>query len=287
MADITVTAGLPAPTRYRDNGDGSFTPMVASVPLFRGTEILHRSGITTPDTLALPGTLTLSAITEAGSTLANVAYTVGVAAGNRWGTTGPGTLPGAITPTAAQAVRCAFAQVVGADYYDVFLSTAPAPLWVGRITEAQRATGDQIISTVGVVSARAGATVAGTIDIGIVGTGVATTAAPFNVNSALTPAAITPIDFQGYSNMLAMVKVTVTDLRVAPSLVTRVMVKSVLSPNDWFALATAVSAPLATSAATPLEFYLNLAMNGARGGVVTLSAFSSNIASVDVWVAAI
>ena len=44
------------------------------------------------------------------------------------------------------------AQSAGATVYDLFLSTAAAPLWVARITETQRAAG-VTITAVGTVSA--------------------------------------------------------------------------------------------------------------------------------------
>lgn len=257
-------------------------PTVANVQ--RSAEILHRVAIATADTLANPGVPTATAITESGSTLANVAYHFAVAAGDTWGPTLATVDGGAVTPTASQSLRIAVAQITGAEYYDIFLSTAAAPLWVCRLTEAQRATGDRICSTVGVLTARAGSTVAGTIDIGIVGTGVASTAAPFNVNTALTPAAITPFSAVGYQNAIMLFKIVQSNVLVAPSFNFRLMVQSVTSPGDWYQLTSAPQqTPLSSNNSFSLEFGIAAAVNGVAAAVVVLSNFVS-IATIDVTI---
>lgn len=249
----------------------------------RNGGILHRSAIAVVDTLALPGTLTLSDINEAGSTLGALAYHVLVSAGNRWGPTGVGADPGAITPTATHAVRCAFAQVVGADYYDIFLSTAANPLGVGRITEAQRATGDRIISTVGVVTARAGATVGGTIDLGIVGTGLATNVNPFITNNAYKPATPTPINCAGYSKAHCHVELSVTDLLSLPTLTITPFYQDQVSSGDWFAGAQQ-AVTLLTGVGQTLEQDVPLTVDGATGLVVLVQAISGSGAACTIWV---
>ena len=143
----------------------------------RNPPILHRNAVTAADKLAVPGALVLTDVNESGSTLAHSAMNVAVSAYNRWGSTNNTNLA-TLTPTLDHAINVAFSQVVGADGYDLFLSTDAAPLWVARITEAERAAGGFIISAVGTVTA-GGSAPAGSVDIGIVGTGVANNATPF------------------------------------------------------------------------------------------------------------
>jgi hypothetical protein len=287
MADKTVTildsSDPPVGFKqtYVDQGDGTYATR-AAVGNLRNAGILHRSAIAAADVLAVPGTLTLTAITEAGSTLANVAYHVLVSAFNRWGPTGVGADPGAITPTASQAVRLAFAAVTGADGYDIFLSTAAAPLWVGRITEAQRAAGGFIISAVGTVSAGGGAP-AGGVDLGIVGTGLASNVNPFAVNNAYKPASVTPIVCRGYAKAHLHVKLAVTDLRSLPTLVVTPFYQDQTSTADWFAGAQQ-TVSLLTAVGQVLEQDLVLTVDGATGLVVLVQSIQGQGAAATVYV---
>ncbi len=256
----------------------------------RNAGTLHRDAVTAPDRLATPTVGTPTAITEAGSTLAAVQYYVTVAAYNRWGASLPATAQ-TITPTASQAVRVPITQVTGADGYDVFLSTLAGPLWVGRITEAQRATGDRIISTVGVATARAGSTVAGTIDVGIVGTGAASNTIPFAFNNAYTPAGIqvgggggtASVSCAGYSRAILHVKLAVSDLRSLPSLTVVPFFQSQVSTGDWFAdLSQSVS--LLLGEGQPLEQQFAVETNGATAMAVLVSSLSGQGAACSVWV---
>lgn len=323
MADKTITLiaadGTPIPFLAHDNGGGTWSLVSygggGTLPTGAATEatlaaqsaklpaalsasgglktetaanrnggILHRSVVAAVDKVSVPGTLTNSAITEAGSTLANVAYYTAVSAGNAWGRTGPGTLPATITPTANQAVRIAFAQVTGATYYDIFLSTdVSAPKGVGRITEAQRATGDQIISTVGVVSARAGSTVAGTIDVGIPGTGLQCTVAPFLSNNAYTPATPTPIVCTGYSLAHLHVKVADTSSLTIPILSIIPFFQDQTSTSDWFQGAIqSVALGTATGASNEQDFRINV--DGATNMVILIDGISGSGTTATVWV---
>jgi len=256
-------------------------PFPAETNITRSAGILHRSAITAVDKLAVPTVGAASAITEAGSTLANSAMNYTVAAGNKWGNT-TAAVAQTITPALNKGVRFAITQVAGADYYDIFLSTDAAPLWVGRITEAQRAAGGFIISTVGTVTANAG-TPAGSIDIGIVGTGVASTAAPFNANFALTPATPTPIVMTGYSHAFIFSKISVTDLRSLPN---AGIVPFIQNANgDWaIAAVSQVLAPL-SAAGIGLLRQTVLSNNGGPANLVVLvDSISGQGTAVDIWV---
>jgi hypothetical protein len=283
LADLLITAGETVPTRYKDLGDGSYARVVdAGQNANRNAGVLHRSAINATDVLAVAGTLTLTAQTEAGSVLANVAYHVLVSAGNRWGNALVGADPGAITPTASQAIRCAFAQVTGAEWYDIFLSTAVNPLWVGRITEAQRAAGGFIISTVGTVTAGGGAP-AGGVDLGAIGTGLASNVNPFAVNNAYRPTTVTPIACGGFGTAHLHIKLAVTDLRSLPTLVVTPFYQDQTSTTDWFQGAQQTLTFL-TAAGQPLCQNLDLTVAGATGLVVLVQAITGQGAAVSIWV---
>lgn len=246
--------------------------------------LLHRSAITAVDKLASAGTLTLTAITEAGSTLTNTAFHVLVSAGNRWGNAPVGADPGAVTPTANQAVRLAFAAVANAEWYDIFLSAAAAPLWVGRITEAQRAAGGFIISTVGTVTAGGGAP-AGGVDIGIIGTGAATSANPFLVNNAYTPQLITGVLCSDFEYVDVAVKVSCTDLRSLPTCTLAFFMQNALAANtgDWHLISTQVVS-LLTAVGQPLEQQFRVTLGGGNNFAVLVDAISGNGTSLTAWI---
>lgn len=115
--------------------------------------VLHRSSVATADKVATPAAPTVADITTGGVLLAATAYKATVSAATQSGNTAA---PAAATLTTASdasnthGARVTVAQVAGAQFYDMFLSTDAAPKWVGRITEAQRAAGVAIRSVGGV-----------------------------------------------------------------------------------------------------------------------------------------
>lgn len=148
----------------------------------------YRTAITSADVLALPGTVTCTKLTGVGSATAGT-YTVFVVAGNAYGRTTPkqGNTT-VVTETTNLGVRAAFAAVTGADYYDVYCSTdGAAAKFVGRVTEAQRASG--IILTAVNVTGPGGT--AGAVDVYVPGTGLANNA--IVTNTAYTPESLTAI----------------------------------------------------------------------------------------------
>jgi len=187
----------------------------------RNAGVLHRSAIAAVDKLTDFG--------DAGVTIANVAGTQGhlvfntayymtAIPGNRWGCCKVNTNIDTLTVTndaaSTHVIACTIAQCVAADYYDLFLSTDAAPKWVARITEAQRATGCEVLA---LATISAGGS-AGVVNVGAVGTGIQTTNAVFQQSNAYTPDAvgITAINCAGYSKAHVKVKVVLTDLRAAP-----------------------------------------------------------------------
>lgn len=153
----------------------------------------YRSAITAADVIAVPGTVTCTKV--AGGSCNAGEHTVFVIAGNAYGrTTAKQGNTTVTTETTNLTVRAAFAAVAGATYYDIYCSTdGAAAKWVGRVTEAQRASGI-VIDAVG--STAAGGT-AGAVDIAEVGTGLAANAASNAVNTAFSVPA-SPIDCSSY-----------------------------------------------------------------------------------------
>jgi hypothetical protein len=224
------------------------------------------------------GTITLS--TQSGGALANgTTYYVTAAAYNRCGNATPGSIV-SLAAGAGGALGAAFAQVAGADGYDIFLSTsATGPLWVGRITEGQRASGI-VISAVGTTSAGGAA---GTVYINVVGTGLASNVLPFTVNNSYTPGAPAPLGCEGYSIAHLHVKMVVTDLRSLPTLVLIPFYQDRLSNNDWFAGALQ-QINLLTAAGQPLAQDFTIPVDGATNLVILVDTITGQGAAVTVWV---
>src|SRR4029077_10901506 len=96
------------------SGGGTITP---------GTATAHRTGVVAADVLAAPGTVTCTKLTGVGSAVAGT-YTVFVVAGNTYGrTTATQGNTTVTTETTNLGVRAAFAQVPGATFYDIYMST--------------------------------------------------------------------------------------------------------------------------------------------------------------------
>lgn len=155
------------------------------------TPLAHRTAVTAADVIAAPGAVTCTKQADGSATAGT--YYVKVVAGNTYGrTTATAGNTTVTTETTNLTVRAAFAQVTGATFYDIYCSTDADPKWVGRITEAQRASGI-LITAVGVTGA--GGT-AGAVDVQVPGTGLqaATTAV---VNTAYSIP--TPINCAGYN----------------------------------------------------------------------------------------
>lgn len=174
----------------------------------------HRSAVTAADKVVSPTLVTLADQAGVAGALTAVAHGAAVAAGNTMGTAGTSNILTA-TPTVNKTLDLTIPQATGATYYDVFCSTATtAPLWVARITEAQRAAGCAI-TAVGTVGAGGSA---GIVNIRLVGTGVANTNAAFAGNNAYITSGITAIPCGGYKKVIVKTALSLTDVRVAPAL---------------------------------------------------------------------
>jgi hypothetical protein len=150
----------------------------------------YRAAVIAADVIAAPAAVTTSK--QAGGSVTAGVHKIKVVAVTPYGRTTATAGANVTTETTNLTVRAAFAQVTTATAYDIYCSTDADPLWVGRVTEAQRASGIKI-TAVGITGAGG---VAGAVDIEAVGTGQAsgTTAA---VNTAYSIPA-SPIDTTGY-----------------------------------------------------------------------------------------
>lgn len=215
-------------------------PVVGAVTCsVRGTTTTHRSAITAADKLAAPTLTTLADNDDVVGVMAAAAHYAAVAPGNVYGTAGPSNIVNN-TPTENKTADLTVPQVTGATYYDVFYSTDAAPLWVARITEAQRASGCAI-TAVGTVTTTDGdgwTKAAGKVNIRLVGTGVATTAAPFAANTAYYPtkSGISTLPCAGYQTAIVSASLALTDMRSAPTLKLMPFVsKKDATPTVWYA----------------------------------------------------
>ena len=251
----------------------------------RNVPVLHRDSITAIDKLAVPTAATGADVATGGVLLASTTYNMTYAAFNRWGVT---TVPAVVAvATAADAsnthvFRATLTAVTGADGYDLFMSTAAAPLWVARITEAQRAAAGTTVTAVGTIGS-GGPNGAGTVDIRVVGTGLASTANPFAVNTAYTPSTPAAIDCTGRGQAHILTKLAVTDLRSLPTLKILPFLKNGLSTADYHAL-TLQTVNLLTAAGECQEQEFRINVDGAIGLVVLVDTISGQGAAANIWV---
>lgn len=261
----------------------------------RSETITHRLAVTADDKLAdfTAGDVTIAdGGVGTGSLAASTAYYVTACPGNSYGNTKASIIPIDTLTTAAYgastgSIRATIAQRVGAEYYDLFLSTDAAPKWVGRITEAQRAAGGFKVSALGVVEASAGVP-AGKVDICCVGTGVATSAAPFNANNAFViPTPDNTISLTGKSNLCLHFDISLTDLRSAPTFGYMVMTKNATT-GRWVKIAGAGLTLLSgayslLSQSATLVAAGNTSVAGASEVIVLLDNMTGQGISIDIY----
>jgi len=189
---------------------------------FRSPCVLHRSNVSVADKCIVPILVTKSTAAIGGLLEDVTTYYMSVAPGNRFGSAGVANVLSQATGAAAphtHSITLTVPKVAGAEYYDVFLSVDAAPKWIGRITELQRLTGGFQIQAYGVVTP-GGGNVAGTILIGTVGIGLATSAAPFlNNNAYVIPYVSGTIDGVEKKCIDFFVDYVSSDLRSVPGLV--------------------------------------------------------------------
>ena len=252
----------------------------------RNTGVLHRNAITSVDKIAdfVDASVTLANVAGTQGFLNfNTAYYMTAIPGNRWGPCKVNTNIDTLTTTndaaATHVIACTIAQATGAEWYDLFLSTDAAPKWVGRITEAQRAAGGEIL-TLATITAGASA---GVFNIGAVGTGVASSNTMFSVNNAYRPATVTAINCAGYTKASVKVKLAVTDLRSAPTLTIVPFFGNQVSATD-FHMGSAVALSLLSALGTPLCQEFALDVNGETSLTILIGTISGQGAAMSCWV---
>jgi hypothetical protein len=210
--------------------------------------------------------------------MANAEHKVAVAPGNIYGSAGVTPIV-TVTPTLNKTVDITMPQVVGATYYDIFFSTDAAPLWLGRVTEAERATG-VAITAVGTVGAGGSA---GVVNVRLVGTGAATTATVFTVNNAyIMPTALA---CAGYKTAIVSVQYSVTDLRGATPACTLLpfVSKKDGTPTVWYDGTATTMAP-GSASNKPMYVTYTVDINDATSMCILVDAIAGQGAAVTVYV---
>lgn len=255
--------------------------LTTSVTGSRGAVTTHRSAVTAADKVA---TVTLATIAKQDATvgvMAAVSHGAGVAPGNAYGSSGISNLL-TITPTVNKTVDLTIPQAAGATYYDIFFSAAPtAPLWLARITEAQRAAGCAItaVATVG-----AGGS-AGVVNIQLVGTEIASTAAPFAANNAYIPENATAIPCGSKVKAYIHCTMTLTDLRSLPSFgIIPFFQNNDSESSAWFQADAQSLSVMGGATGRSLYQVLEVDVNAVRNMIVLVDSISGQGASIDISV---
>ena len=124
---------------------------------------------------------------------------------------------------------------------------------------------------------------AGTVDVGVLGTGVSNTTTPFNGSNAFMPASVTPINCTGYSKANILFKFTAADYRIVTSSYTyAIFMQNQASSSDWH-LSASQSLTIGTANVTQ-EFLTSQIIDGATGLVVLIDDIAGFSPSVSVWV---
>ncbi len=155
------------------------------------TPVAYRSGIATADVLAAPTCGSGSAV-AGGSLIVSTSFNIKVVAVNAQGRTTAATCTATSSGTAGtQTIRQPITSLAGATNYDIYLSTDADPKWVGRIAEAQRASGI-VINGVGTTTAGGAAN---SVDVQVAGTGLqSNTTAAVNTAYSVPNAAATTVN---------------------------------------------------------------------------------------------
>jgi hypothetical protein len=200
--------------------DGTIPLPVRSV-FRRQSSVLHRSLINAVDKLVVSSAALVSADVALGGHLTHdVEYKSAYSPSNEFGPGGISSIGSVSTADDASdthMVDVTIPQVVGAAFYDVFFSTDAAPLWVARVTEAQRAAG-ALVSAVGTVVSPSAGVAAGDVRCDAVGTGIASNNGIFSFNNGYVLSGITGVDTSDYTLLVAHVYFYVADYRSVPSL---------------------------------------------------------------------
>lgn len=238
------------------------------------TPTAYRSSLTSVDVLSAPTTSACSAV--AGGSLADGTYHTKVVGVNAYGRTTPSGDRTQATSLSNNTVRMPITQLAGATHYDIYLSTDADPKWVGRITEAQRATGIKITA---VGTTGAGGT-ANAVDVEVAGTGLVagTTAA---VNTAYSmPSAY--VDGSGREYVEFDVTMTRTGDAVAPALVLTPFYYNSRTGTYYAGTPQTLTFGGAAGVYTPLKQRIRVSARGNPQIVLLVQSIAGTGASVDI-----
>lgn len=279
--EVAISQDTPGTTNFLETSTDSR----------RDTGTLHRYNITAADKaeeLANTDLATADNGAGTGSLVQSTTYYVTAIPGNQWGdckvATTINTQATAAYGADTGSIRLTIPSAIGADFYDIFLSTDAAPKWVGRLSEARRAAGDFEITAVGVLSA-GGGNPAGTVDINVAGTGIQTSNAVFAQNNAWMPdmGSIVAIDCTGKHVANVLVEMIVTDLRSVPSGAIVPFFTNQLSPLDWHqGLWTAIT-PLRSQGNCLAQAY-TINVYGTTGLKILCGDFVGQGTALNIWV---
>lgn len=237
----------------------------------------YRSAVVAADVIAVPGTVTCTK--QAGGAAADGVYTVYVVAGNAYGrTTAVAGNTTITTETTNLTVRAAFAAVVGATFYDIYASTdGAAAKFVGRITEAQRATGIKLTA----VNTTGAGGVAGAVDIEVPGTGLAVNGGQLAVNTAYTVPA-SPVNCAGFQYCDFDLTFTRSGDSVAPALIVVPFYYNARTATYSAGTPVTVTFGGAAGVYTPLKQRIRVEVRGNSAVALMVEAIAGTGASLDV-----
>lgn len=197
---------------------------------------LYRANVVANDVLSPPSLGSTSAV--AGGSLAAATYKIKVAGVNNYGRTTATAGADVVITVTNLTIRIPITQLVGATFYDIYLSTATDPLWVCRISETQRASG--IVCTAAGSAASPGTFAAGgianSVDIQVAGTGRASNTSAA-VSTALVIPGVSSIIGVGWGNITIDFEITLVGDFIAPSLGVLFLTQNNIT-NIWEILST-------------------------------------------------
>lgn len=287
ISTTPATDQAPISAKIDQTTPGTTNKVEAGTNARRSAGTLHRSAKTAVDKLTAPVTPVPVINATSGALTTSTNYLVAAAAGNKYGTTAA-TATATIGTSTDTAIAFPLAQSTGtnsavAEYYDIFcIKTSGSPLWLARITEAQRASG-VVISAVATVTTTGGT--AGSVIItgpNGGGTGLAYNVAPFTVNNAYVPDATqtgeNAVSCAGKSLVHMMVALAVTDLRSMPSVTLTPFLQSAYdvtnSVADSYFQGTPLTPTILTATGQCLQMDYWMEVDGVTNLVVLIDAIS-------------
>ena len=254
----------------------------------RSAGFYHRINVTAPDVLLIdPATaLTLTTVTTGGHITPDL-YTVAYVAGiETMGVTNRSNLTDITVPvgTSTNLVSLAVPQLVGATHYELFFSTDANPLWIGVITETQRAAG-ALIGTYGVATSPSALAAPGEVTFDCIGTGMSIADPIFDWSNAfIIPIPDAVINCVGKSRADIYVQFEVDDLREKPYFIAVPFYKTQNTDNKFYCgPAIPVASPEMVGGSTTRQLG-TFDISACTELIVTIGGISGHGAFANLWV---